>query len=118
MCPSRQALRIGVGVPNVLQVGSQATKWRTKMSRSKTPVIVMRLAIGMILAISLLASTVASAFAHDMAVTLANGTCVLVPHAAGNPGPAVPASGVSTGLSRANPKTDAIVSVVHGGSCP
>lgn len=84
------------------------------MSRRTTLVVPARLVLGMILAIALLVSTVAPALAHDMTLTLANGTCVLVPHAAGNPGPAP----VTSGLSRANPGSDAIVSVVHGGNCP
>lgn len=75
----------------------------------------MRKILGaLVLAISLLAGTVGPVLGHNMALTLSNGTCVLVPHNAGNTSPAP----VPSGLSVANPLTDAIVSVSHGGSCP
>ncbi len=73
-----------------------------------------RLVLAVIVAGSILAGTAAPVLAHDMAVTFQNGKCVLIPHAAGNPGPAP----VPSGISVANPKTDAIVSAAHGGNCP
>ncbi|MBI4329087.1 MAG: hypothetical protein HY685_04385 [Chloroflexi bacterium] len=73
-----------------------------------------KLVLALVLAGALLAATAAPALAHDMTLTLSDGTCVVVPDAAGNPGPGPNPSG----LSLANPLTDAIVSVVHdGGSC-